>query len=88
MRSYCFTYQGRKFIIEMSCAQCHTTGFNLRKCSRCRLVYYCSKDCQAKNWPIHKSYCKYQEQNKTDDTEGKVNQYLYWFNQLTSIYMM
>ena len=72
MRSYCFTYQGGKLIIEMSCAQCHTTGFDLRKCSRCRLVHYCSKDCQAKNWPIHKSYCKYQEQNKTDDTEGKV----------------
>ncbi|TFY77154.1 hypothetical protein EWM64_g6857 [Hericium alpestre] len=30
---------------------------NLRKCSKCKFVRYCSKDCQAKAWPTHKASC-------------------------------
>jgi len=28
-----------------------------KKCSRCKVVYYCSKTCQTSDWPIHKSKC-------------------------------
>ena len=28
------------------------------KCSRCRKVAYCSKECQEVHWPTHKSECK------------------------------
>mmetsp|Transcript_24383 Transcript_24383/g.24658 ORF Transcript_24383/g.24658 Transcript_24383/m.24658 type:complete len:97 (+) Transcript_24383:99-389(+) len=30
---------------------------NYKKCSRCQLSYYCSKNHQAKHWPIHKIFC-------------------------------
>lgn len=28
------------------------------RCSRCTLVFYCSKNCQLQHWPVHKSSCK------------------------------
>ncbi len=29
----------------------------LRCCSRCRSVTYCSRECQAADWPVHKEFC-------------------------------
>lgn len=29
----------------------------LKKCSRCKFVYYCCNECQSKNWMYHKSFC-------------------------------
>ena len=29
----------------------------LRCCSRCRSVTYCSHECQATDWPVHKEFC-------------------------------
>ena len=28
------------------------------KCGRCRVVSYCSKDCQRAHWPQHKQFCQ------------------------------
>lgn len=28
------------------------------RCSRCKSVWYCSKACQMKHWPVHKAHCK------------------------------
>ena len=33
-------------------------GKRLLKCSRCQLVYYCSKECQKSHFPSHKRQCK------------------------------
>ncbi len=29
-----------------------------KKCSRCEVVYYCCRECQVENWPVHKSQCR------------------------------
>ncbi|KAF8206792.1 hypothetical protein K438DRAFT_2013872 [Mycena galopus ATCC 62051] len=45
------------------CAYCEAVPvpggtLKLMACSRCKLVQYCSKECQAKAWPAHKHFCK------------------------------
>lgn len=37
------------------CAECCTLA--IKKCSKCQQSYYCSRECQIKNWPIHKQIC-------------------------------
>jgi hypothetical protein len=45
------------------CKQCGKGGrgdannIKLQQCSRCRTVWYCSKECQQSNWRDHKSKC-------------------------------
>jgi hypothetical protein len=45
-------------------AMCHVLGcWNLSRealklCSRCKIVSYCSRECQVKDWPDHKKNCK------------------------------
>lgn len=39
------------------CEYCTTKGC-LAKCSRCKGVYYCSKECQVQDWKTHKVNCK------------------------------
>ena len=39
-----------------SCNVCN--GTCTTRCSMCRLVYYCSVDCQRKDWKVHKKVCK------------------------------
>jgi hypothetical protein len=41
---------------EHKCATCGKEG--RKKCSRCEKIYYCSKECQAKDWTKHKAVCK------------------------------
>ncbi|GAA5998648.1 hypothetical protein JCM5350_006023 [Sporobolomyces pararoseus] len=41
-----------------ACFQCFKPSTNLQKCSSCRIVKYCSKDCSVKDWKDHKSFCR------------------------------
>ena len=48
----------------------------LVRCSRCRVVKYCNRDCQSKDWSFHKKDCKLlRESSKNtafcDDNNGK-----------------
>ncbi|KAH0834240.1 hypothetical protein J3R83DRAFT_11557, partial [Lanmaoa asiatica] len=39
-----------------TCARCHQQD-QLKLCSRCHAVKYCSKECQISDWKVHKSIC-------------------------------
>lgn len=41
----------------MKCESCGVEQENLKRCSVCKAVYYCSKECQNKAWPQHKLIC-------------------------------
>lgn len=44
------------------CAYCQEfQEEGLMLCAKCKLVYYCSKDCQRYAWPTHKRICKKSE---------------------------
>lgn len=44
---------------DLKCAGCHQDRplEELEKCGRCMNVYYCNKECQRKDWPLHKKTC-------------------------------
>ncbi len=39
-----------------SCKICGKTT-ELKKCARCQKIFYCSRECQKKDWPNHKAEC-------------------------------
>lgn len=39
----------------LSCKQTKTEG--LKRCGRCKKVYFCDETCQKKSWPEHKANC-------------------------------
>lgn len=56
-------YSGTNTYGEENCASganlCRRCGSQdcFQKCSRCLAVFYCSKECQQKDWPTHRGSC-------------------------------
>ena len=42
---------------KRGCVVCWT--ITRKSCSRCRSARYCSKECQAEAWPLHKDHCNH-----------------------------
>eukprot|EP00961_Rhodomonas_salina_P219058 2961202-Rhodomonas_salina.1 len=49
--------QGRYEQIAETCAACGKKG-KVQKCSKCKSVAYCGKECQLSDWGDHKKKCK------------------------------
>lgn len=41
-----------------TCVSCGLEWMSMKKCQRCRKATYCSKECQAKHWEVHKDECQ------------------------------
>ena len=58
------------------CSYCVRQITTYQVCSGCKSAFYCSKDCQKKDWPKHKLVCQViqaLEKNKTTE-EITINQ--------------
>ena len=51
---------------NVNCRKTNVPG-GLKKCTKCRVAMYCSRECQAKHWPVHKSGCQLLVSNKVAD---------------------
>ena len=51
------TKQNSNNIPEPNCLNCKTNQTNIRVCSHCKSVNYCSKSCQKQHWPLHQTTC-------------------------------
>mmetsp|Transcript_21574 Transcript_21574/g.51932 ORF Transcript_21574/g.51932 Transcript_21574/m.51932 type:complete len:214 (+) Transcript_21574:149-790(+) len=43
--------------LHVDCAHCSTSLPTMKLCTRCRCVYYCSRECQTRHWREHKTMC-------------------------------
>jgi len=50
---------------DPKCANCGKVA--TQRCSKCKNQWYCSRDCQVKQWKAHKALCEVISQNKKDD---------------------
>ncbi|CAN6298103.1 unnamed protein product [Urochloa humidicola] len=46
-----------KILVGSSCDHCYASS-NLKKCSLCRVTWYCSSDCQKEEWKLHQLECR------------------------------
>ena len=53
------------------CDNCGNRLKPLSKCTGCRKVSYCSRECQVQAWKEHKSECKKHSGSKKTKKEGK-----------------
>ena len=44
-----------EFMDDPKCADCGQLA--TQRCSKCRQAWYCSRDCQLRQWKGHKSIC-------------------------------
>jgi hypothetical protein len=62
---YCYDFfttlikKDQELDIKQQCAYCSKLDdSNMKRCSKCRITYYCGENCQKMDWAKHKLYCK------------------------------
>ncbi|XP_011307363.1 ankyrin repeat and MYND domain-containing protein 2 [Fopius arisanus] len=64
---------GQRGFVDLS-QICITCGEEkaTKKCSKCRAVQYCDRECQRYHWFLHKKECAREDTNTTSDKGGKI----------------
>ena len=52
--------------VQEACPICFTVSIKLMKCGACKCAYYCSVECQKKDWSSHKETCKEMTQKQKE----------------------
>mmetsp|Transcript_3515 Transcript_3515/g.5292 ORF Transcript_3515/g.5292 Transcript_3515/m.5292 type:complete len:247 (-) Transcript_3515:69-809(-) len=52
------TYEETPMHAKPLCGGCKKSVDVTKRCSRCKIASYCSRDCQAKDWKRHKKVCQ------------------------------
>ena len=52
----------------------HDPKHDLLKCERCKVVYYCDRDCQRGHWKRHKKTCGKEESHEVNDRQRVYNE--------------
>lgn len=58
--------------VQQNCRVCGSEG-NLRRCSKCKLAYYCSQVHQQSDWRVHKIECKKVSNTSSMQTNNNSN---------------
>ena len=46
-------------LVHRVCSQCGNNQKQLKRCGKCRMTFYCSKECQSLHWTqFHKFWCR------------------------------
>jgi len=63
---------------SQNCEGCGVSEFLLKRklkaCGECKIVFYCSPECQQRKWKLHRSSCQYaikSKQNRKESPVGK-----------------
>ncbi|KAK8825090.1 hypothetical protein WA556_006379 [Blastocystis sp. ATCC 50177/Nand II] len=65
-------------LLPYVCSYCYKRLKSLSRCSKCRIIRYCSKECQRADWRFHKSECQIitaiaaNEEKRTDPSGSPV----------------
>jgi len=71
---------------EFSCSNCSEHG--TIKCSGCRAVMYCGRDCQQSQWSEHKQFCEDIQwyRQKTEEAAARLRKYKKWDEKTTNLF--
>ena len=56
------------------CFSCFKVVENIKSCAKCHLANYCSKECQNRDWKIHKLSCSDVASKNTDEYIGIIGE--------------
>ena len=45
-------------IIEVACSHCHIVSTSMKRCGKCEVICYCTRECQVKAWSDHRALCR------------------------------
>ena len=59
LSSEAYAFVSRSEALGKTCDSCLSASDKLKRCSGCKMVYYCSQACQKNAWGTHKLECKH-----------------------------